>query len=106
MLADDGVSDCEWAMKKILRLPTTSDLCVASFDWARAELAQQDAPDGKPDMPMILGCSELACPQAMRDWLWENSRVTSICFIPVEVLGTAYDWYLEGYGAIVVSAFR
>ena len=56
-----------------------------------------------PDKPMMLVCSEYSVSDLFGRWLWDNSRITSICYVPSEILKHENSWALYGYDTAVYS---
>ena len=83
------------ATQNVIRLPTSCDLAAASYLWAKKMLEEQG------DIWHVLGCTIEDCPDSFGEWLWDNHRMTSIFFIPKELIG--HKWFLHGAKWCVIS---
>lgn len=78
-----------------IRMSPSCDLVSISFEDAVKLLS--------PDRPIVLVCSPYSCDEEFARWLWDNSRITSICFAPKEILKYENSWAIYGYDSYVYS---
>jgi hypothetical protein len=75
-------------------LPTTSDLSVASFEYALSML-KGDAQE--------LACNEHGAPPEFFDWMRETHPGVTVTFIPEGEMGHPASWWLGNNKTIVYS---